>query len=307
MHSPTPSRHPADRRLAGIALRAGGATGFAVMAVAIKLCADRGFSLVEIVFARNAFSVPVILGWLLAGPGLRAVRTRRPMAHLTRSAIGLGTMALSFMALILLPLADATTIGFSAPLFATILSAILLRETIGRHRWLAVAVGFAGVIVVMRPGGSPLAPLGLVVAILSALGTAAANITLRQIGATEGVAATVFWFNTACLAVATALMPFFATPHAWGTWAIASLIGLTGGAAQLCLTGSLRLAPVSVVAPFDYIQLLWAILLGWAIWATHPSLPVVAGAALIMASGLYTVYREHRLHRERLPATPTDL
>ncbi len=306
MRSPAPPTPAQERRLAGIALRVAAVTAFAVLAAAIKLSSARDVSLAEIMFARNAFAMPLIVGWIAAGPGRAALRTRRPAAHVIRAALGLGSMALNFGAIILLPLADATAIGFSAPLFATLLSALLLGEAVGPHRWAAVALGFVGVVVVMQPGGSAIPPLGLAMAIVAALGVGTVNITLRQISATEGVATTVFWFTAAGLVVGALLMPFFATAHDPATWGLMIVIGLAGGVAQICLTGSLRLAPVAVVAPFDYVQLLWASLLGWAIWATHPTPHMAAGAALIVASGLYTLYREHLFHRERLPATPPE-
>lgn len=302
-----PVTRPAERRLAGIALRVTAISFFAVMAAAIKLAADRGVSLVELIFARNLFALPVVAGWVTIGPGWGAVRTHRPMAHLTRAGIGLCSMMLTFLALTLLPLADATTIGFSSPLFATLLSAMVLGEAVGRHRWLAVAAGFAGVALAMQPGGTPLPAIGLAVALLSAFANGVVNVTLRQIGMTEGVAATVFWFNVACLLASGLAVTAFARPHDWQTWALLVGTGLAGGVAQICNTGSLRLAPVSVVAPFDYLQLVWAVAIGWALWRTTPSPAMLAGGTLIVASGLYTLWREQRLRRVRLPATPPEL
>nr|WP_238995693.1 DMT family transporter [Sphingomonas solaris] len=288
-------------------MRLGAVASFAVMAAAIKLASDRGVSAIELVFARNLFSLPVVATWLTLAPGWRAVRTRRPLAHLSRAGLGLGSMTLNFIALAMLPLADATTIGFSAPLFATILSALVLREKVGRHRWLAVAIGLAGVAVAMRPGGASLPAAGLAIALAGALGTGAVNITLRQIGRTEGVAATVFWFTVISLAVSGLGLPFFAGSHDWQLWALLVLIGVSGGCVQICNTASLRLAPVAVVVPFDYLQLLWAMLFGWVLWATVPGPATLAGGGLIVASGLYTVWRERQLHRSHLPATPTEL
>ncbi|MET0270393.1 MAG: DMT family transporter [Sphingomonas sp.] len=304
MAFPTPPARPAERRIAGIALRLAAVASFAVMAAAIKLAAERGVSLVELVFARNLFSLPVVSAWIALGPGWRAVRTKRPAAHLVRAAIGLGSMSLTFLALTLLPLADATTIGFSAPLFATLLSALILRETVGRHRWLAVAIGFVGVGIAMRPGGSALPAAGLLVAVVAALANGGVTITLRQIGATEGVAATVFWFTVACLVASGLVAPFFLGAHDAATWGLLAAMGFSGGLAQIFNTGSLRLAPVAVVVPFDYFQLLWAVLLGWALWRMPPSGATLAGGGLIVASGLYTLWREQRRHRALVAATP---
>lgn len=288
-HSSAPS-HPAR----GILLRILAVACFACMAAATKLADARGVSLLEILFYRNAFSLPLLLGWAMLGPGLAAIRTKRPMAHVTRSAIGLCSMLLNFQALLMLPLADATVIGFSSPFFATALSALVLREQVGRHRWIAVAVGFVGVMIVMQPGGNHIPLAGAAVAVAAAFGTATVVVTLRQIGATETATATVFWFTVAGIIVMGLGMPWFAQMHDAVTWGLLLLVGLFGGAAQLFNTSSLRLAPVSTLAPFDYSQLVWAVLLGWLLWDSRPSGQTWAGAALIVASGLYILHRQRK-------------
>jgi drug/metabolite transporter (DMT)-like permease len=293
---------PKEHRLRGIAYRMGAVLSFAIMAGAIKLAADRGVSTLELIFYRNFFSLPVILAWLALGPGFGMVRTKRPRAHLSRAVIGLISMFLNFQALVMLPLAEATTIGFAAPLFATILSALVLGEQVGRHRWAAVAVGFVGVIVVMQPGNAAMPLPGLIVALLAALGVATVVITIRQIGATEHPATTVFWFNIASLAALSLPMPFFASMHSPAIWAMLVVIGLTGGLMQILMTSSLSRAPVAVLAPFDYFQLLWASIIGWLLWSRAPSPSTLAGGLLIAASGIYTGWREHRLRRLELAA-----
>lgn len=301
---PDPPARPAEHRLAGIALRLAAATAFAVMAAILKLAAERGVSLVELVFARNLFALPVVAAWITAGPGWATVRTRRPAAHVTRAGLGLVSMSCTFIALSLLPLADATTIGFSAPLFATFLSALVLREPVGRHRWMCVAVGFVGVGIAMRPGGSAVPLAGLATALMAALMSGGVTITLRQIGETEAVAATVLWFTVACLVVSGLAVPFFWQARDPTTWGLLIAMGLAGGLGQIGNTGSLRLAPVAVVVPFDYFQLLWAVLLGWALWNTMPSAATIAGGGLIVASGLYMLWREQRRRRDTVSAAP---
>ena len=288
-----------QNRLLGIALRIGAATCFAGMAAAIKLGSQAGVSLPEIAFYRFAFGLPPLLIWIALTRNAGAWRTQRPLAHLTRGMIGLTTMILSFAALTYLPLAEAATIGFAAPLFSVALSALILGEPVGRHRWGAVALGFAGVLIVMRPIDSHLPPTGLVLAILGALGTAAVTITLRQIGRTEATPTIVLWFTCFSMAVTGLLLPFYGQAHDAATWAILLALGTFGGLGQLFLTSALRFAPVSVVVPFDYSQLIWAVLLGWALFDTHPAASTWAGAALIVASGLYTLFREHKIGRER--------
>src|SRR5581483_1605828 len=138
------------------ALRMGSASCFGCMGGAIKLGYDAGVSTPELVFYRFAFGLPPLLLWIAAARNFGAWRTRRPLAHVSRALLGLTTMALTFSALSYLPLAEATTIAFAAPLFAVILSALVLKEPVGRHRWSAVAIGFAGVMMVMRPHGEAL-------------------------------------------------------------------------------------------------------------------------------------------------------
>jgi drug/metabolite transporter (DMT)-like permease len=290
---------PPQNRLLGIGLRVGAATCFAVMAAAIKLGHEAGIATVELVFYRFAFGLPPLMAWIAVTGSWSAWRTERPLAHLTRGALGLATMALAFSALAFLPLAEAATIGFVAPLFAVMLSALLLGEAVGRYRWSAVIVGFAGVLVVMRPGGTDLPPLGLALALGSALGVAAVTIAIREIGRTERTPTTVLWFTAFAMVASGMLLPFVAEAHSPGEWALLAALGLAGGVGQLFLTSSLRFAPVPVVVPFDYVQLVWAVLLGWAIWEARPPATTWVGAAIIVASGLFTIWREHRLGRSR--------
>jgi drug/metabolite transporter (DMT)-like permease len=213
--------------------------------------------------------------------------------------VGLASMALGFASLRYLPLAEATTISFAMPFFAIILSALFLEEKVGAHRWSAVLLGFAGVVIVMRPETSHLPAVGLGLALGSALATAVAAITIRQMGRTEGTQTIVLWFGLTTLAAACLFMPFYAQAHDGLTWLILFAIGSFGGVGQIFLTASLRHAAVSTVVPFDYLQLLWAAVLGWLIFADRPHDTTWMGAVLIIASGLYALYREHRLGRER--------
>jgi drug/metabolite transporter (DMT)-like permease len=297
-------QRPEQNRLAGIGLRLCAATCFALMAAMIKLGYRHGVSTVELGFYRFAFGLPPLMLWIAWSRNYTAWRTQRPGAHLWRAVIGLTTMLMGFSALAYLPLAEATTIGFAAPLFAVMLSALVLKEPVGIHRWSAVAIGFAGVLIVMRPQGSHLPPVGLALALAAAFGVGIVTITIRQIGRTEGTQTTVLWFSMLAVLVLGTAMPFYAERHDATTWAILFALGTVGGLGQLFLTSSLRYAPVPVVVPFDYAQLLWAVLLGWLLFGDHAPTTTWAGAAVIVASGLYTVYREHKLGRDKPKAEP---
>jgi drug/metabolite transporter (DMT)-like permease len=170
---------------------------------------------------------------------------------------------------------------------------------VGRYRWSAVAIGFAGVLIVMQPGTGHLPAAGLAIALLGALAVAAVTITLRQIGRTEQTPTIVLWFTASSMLAVGLFLPWFGRSHDGWTWTILAATGFFGGLGQLFMTSALRFAPVSAVVPFDYTQLLWAVLLGWLLWDTHPQATTWAGAAVIIASGLYTVYRERKLGREK--------
>jgi drug/metabolite transporter (DMT)-like permease len=291
---------PAERRLLAILLRLATAILLTAMFAVVKLADARGVTLFESLFYRQALALPLVLGVVLSGPGLASVKTQRPLAHVWRTVLGMAGMALNFLTFTLLPIAEATVLLFTVPIFATILSALVLKEPVGRHRWSAVALGFGGVLIVVQPGGSALPMHGVAVGLAAAIVVSAINITLRQIGRTESATTTVFWFTILSALPFGALMPVLGKAHDTTTFALLLALGLMGGLAQLTSTASLRLAPVSVVLPIDYSSLIWSALIGWLVFATVPSPHLWLGAPLIVASGLYIVYREHRLHREKI-------
>jgi drug/metabolite transporter (DMT)-like permease len=294
---------PAEQRpLAGIALRLLTAVLLAAMFALVKLAAERGVNLVETLFYRQMGSALCAVGLVAAGPGFASLRTRRVGAHVGRMALGLTAMALNFMAMILLPLAEATAIGFTVPIFSTMLAALLLGEPTGKWRWGAVAAGFVGVLVIVQPGSGEVPLAGASVALVAALLTASVTVVIRRLGATERASTTVFWFASSSLVPLAALMLVFAQPHDGASWAILAGLALAGGLAQLTLTQSLRLAPVALVMPMDYTTLLWATLLGAWLFSELPTPWTWVGAPVIVASGLVIVWREHRLARRAASA-----
>lgn len=287
----SPSDH--DHILTGILCRIGMGLSFSSMAALLKLASARGLNAPELVFYRSLFALPVVLAWVLKRDSLAVLKPNRPLAHVWRSGLGLLSMGLTFQALILLPLADATAINFTAPIFATILSFLVLKEFVGVHRWAAVLVGFLGVLIVARPGGSSLPAIGVAIALVAACGQATVTTMLRQLQKSETVASIVFWFAIAGTVVGALLMPVFGHAHPWQAIAFAIVGGVLGGFGQLFMTASLR-APVSAVTPFDYLQIVAATAFGWLLFADVPTRHTIVGAALIAASGLYTAWREHR-------------
>jgi drug/metabolite transporter (DMT)-like permease len=293
-----------DRLLPAIGLRLVSVLAFATMGALIKLAELRGGGLWELLFFRQAGSLPLVLGWVAAGPGLASLRTKRLGAHATRCVVGVTSMTFMFATLLLIPLAEATTLQFTVPIFATILGALVLGEKTGVHRWSAVVAGFVGVVIVAQPGSGAIPLLGAATGLLAAALSASVSILVRRMGASEPPATIVFYFATLSLIplLPAWLLDFRA--HDPATWALLVATGLVGGVGQLAMTASLRLAPVSVVVPMDYSGLLWATLYGWLLFSVLPGSATWIGAPIIVASGLYIVWREHRLSRGVARAAP---
>ncbi len=286
-----------DRILPAIGYRLMSVLAFTTMGALIKIAEMRGAGLAELLFFRQALALPVVLAAVLSGPGLATLRTQRLPAHILRTSIGLASMSFMFTTVILLPLAEATTLQFTVPIFATILGALVLREPTGWHRWGAVIAGFIGVVIVAQPGSGHIPLLGAATGLTAALLSATVSILLRHIGKTEPATTTVFYFSLLSLVP---LTPFFLMSvgvHDTWTWTLLVLIGLTGGVGQIGMTNSLSLAPVAVVVPMDYSGLIWATLYGWVLFSVLPTAWTWVGAPIIVASGLYIVWREHRLRR----------
>ncbi len=252
----------------------------------------------QIIFFRNLLAfVPVFIYVSQAG-GLAVLRTRRLGGHIVRGIVGILSMVCIFSAFALMPLAEAVALALSAPIFMTALSVPLLGEQVGIRRWSAVIVGFVGVLIMTRPGTGVFQPVALL-AVGGALFYALAMISIRRLGTTESSATTVFYFTLFATAAGAASLPFqWVAPDLAGYLQLVG-IGLVGGVAQLALTQAFRLAPVGLIAPFDYGALVFAVLFGYALWNEVPDAWIVAGSLVVIASGLYILYRETRLARLR--------
>lgn len=291
-----------DRLIPAIAYRLTSVIAFVTMGALIKIAETRGARLGELLFFRQLLAMPVVLIAVVAGPGLSSLRTQRISTHVLRTAVGLASMTFMFATVMLLPLAESTTMQFTVPIFATILGALILREPTGWHRWGAVVSGFMGVVIVAQPGSGHIPLLGAITGLTAALLSASVSILLRRIGQTEQATTTVFYFSLLSLP---ALAPVFigqTVPHDAMTWGLMIFIGLTGGVGQIAMTKSLTLAPVSVVVPMDYSGLLWATLYGYLLFGVLPTPMTWLGAPIIVASGLYIVWREHRRSQTTMTA-----
>ena len=301
-----PSTPPAgqQRAVAGALVRLGAVIVLTLMFALVKMLDARGVHVVESLFYRQAFALPLVVGWIVATRGLASVRTQRIGAHARRTAMGLTGMILNFGGMILLPMAEASSLFNTTPIFATILAVLFLGERPGPWRWGAVGIGFIGVLIVLRPGAAGFDATGAAVALAGAAMTAAISIQIRDLGRTEAATTTVFWFSLLSLAPLGAAMLVFGRMHDAETWGLLVLLGLVGGLGQILLTAALRLAPVSVVLPIDYTGILFAALFGWWFFATQPGPGVWIGAPIIIASGLLIAWREHRLQRASSAPVP---
>ncbi len=270
---------------------------FSAMDVLIKLATET-YPVNQIVFFRSAVAFIPLIFFIHRAGGLEVLPTRRLGAHLWRSVLGLIAMACFFVSFDLLPLGEAVALGQAGPIFLTALSVPLLGEHVGIRRWSAVVVGFIGVLVMTRPGSGVFDP-----AALFALGGAAfyalAMISIRSLAATERPATIVFYYTLTATVLGAASLPFgWRTPDLLG-FALLFAIGLLGGVAQMALTQAFRLAAVSVVAPFEYGGVVFAVVAGYFIWGDFPDFHIVLGVCIVVSSGLYILHRETILARAR--------
>lgn len=294
---PAPIHMTVQNNGMGIALRVAAMVCMAGLAALVKWCSSRGVPVLEIIFFRNAFAFVPVLIYISRTSGFSVLKTKRPLGHLMRSTVGLTGMVCGFTAVSLLPLTESTALSFSAPLFMTALSALILKETVGLHRWGAVVVGLVGVLIMIHPDPSHMAVKGTVFAMVAAVGSAGAMIAIREIGRTEPGATIVFYFTLAGMVLGLASLPFGWVIPDMTTLALLILAGLIGGVGQLFLTEAIRRAPVAVVAPFDYTQLVWASLIGFLVWDETPRLATLMGALVVAGSSIYILLRETRRFR----------
>lgn len=291
------------RPLLALGVRLLAAAALATMGMLVKLAGTRGAHLIELIFWRQLLTV-VLLGAGLALTGkLALLRTKRLSAHARRAASGLFGMVFTYGAVLLLPLTEATTLGFTAPVFAVLIAIVLFRERIGPYRWGAVAMGFAGVIVVMQPfsglhEGVTLA--GVAVGLVAPFMVALISFQLQDLNTTENPWSIVFWFSALTTPIAAMALPFVIAGHDPVTWALILGMGLVGAGAQMLLTTSLRFGSAAVILLMDYTALLWASFYGYTIFDRAAPASLWLGAPLIIAAGLLIAWRERQLARSRV-------
>ncbi|MDX2101145.1 MAG: DMT family transporter [Alphaproteobacteria bacterium] len=287
-----------DSPMLGIGLMVLAVGVFSVMDGLVKLAINTGLTSVQVVFFRSLFGLlPVVAMAAMASNGLASLRPINTRAHALRAALNLASMLLFFTGVGMMPLADAIAIAFAAPLFLTILSIPLLGERVGLHRWAALAVGFSGVLVMTRPGEGGVDVAALLV-LASAFTYALGLVLVRRLSAQETAVALAF--SSALLpAVATGFaMPWlWVNPQSGWVWGLLVVIGLLGGCGQLLMINAFRRAEASLLAPFDYIALLWAAGIGIVLFGDWPGLNIWIGAAIVISAGLYILHREQQRRR----------
>ncbi|MGL4727909.1 MAG: DMT family transporter [Bosea sp. (in: a-proteobacteria)] len=294
--------------LLGIFLKLLSALAFTMMSAGARAVSSR-YPVGEIIFCRSFFAMIPLLAWLAwRGDLANAIRTKNPKAHLKRGVIGSCGMFTGFWALALLPLPDAVAFSYATPLIVVVLAALFLKEKVRAYRWSAVGIGFAGVLVMLSPhlASSPAAAstsaqvigglsLGVIVALTAATFSALATIEVRTLTHTESTGAIVFYFMalTSILGLLTIFLGWN-----WPTLQDALLlvaIGIMGGLGQILLTQSYRHGDASLIAPFEYTTMIWAVLLGWFLFGEWPANAVFIGAGLVILSGIFVIWREHKL------------
>tara|TARA_R110001606_G_scaffold4233_3_gene19802 strand:+ start:524 stop:1447 length:924 start_codon:yes stop_codon:yes gene_type:complete len=283
-----------NRPMAGILTRLAAMLSLAVMFAFVKLAGEQGVHVTESLFYRQLIAMPLICFLIMRSrEGWPSIISNKHKLHILRSCLGIFAMGLNFWAMTLLPLADATTISFTVPIFATLFAAIFLREKVGIRRWSAILIGFVGVLIVVQPGGSLIPAFGAAVALSGALVTAAVTMVIRMLGRTETSVVTIFWFSVYTLPALAICAFIYGGGHDAQTWAYLLGVGIFGALGQLCITQSLRYAPVSTIVPMDYSALIWASFFGIVIFDQYPGLSIWLGAPVIIGSGLFIAWREH--------------
>jgi S-adenosylmethionine uptake transporter len=288
--SPAASAPAGDRIARGIAFALVSFTIFSCSDAAVKWLSGR-YSVFQIIFFSTLFALVPML-WLIARDGgIAALRPRHPWLVGLRALLMAVDMVLVFFAFTQLPLADAYTMLFTAPMLVTALSVPLLGEHVGWRRWSAVVIGFLGVLIVLRPGFAVLL-WGHVAALVSALFFALSLIVVRRIGNRESASSLLVSLMAALLAVSAPVLPFVYVPPSALDLALLAAIGLLSGFGHLTLIEAFRRAPSAVVSPFQYSQIVWGVLFGLWLFGDPPDRWVIAGSAVIIASGLFILWRE---------------
>ncbi len=296
---------PAQRPQLALLIRLAAAFTLSVMLVLVKKASESGIHLAEILFWRQLPTVPILLIWFAATGALQSLKTQRLGKHAQRALYGLTGMFLNFGAVTLLPLAEATTFGFTSAIWAVILSALLLKEKVGIYRWGAVLLGFAGVVVIAQPGDSSIPLFAAGVALAAPFMIALISIQIRDLTKTENPMTIVFYFAAFTAPLLALWLPFVFTDHTPYQWMLLAALAVSGLLGQFLLTAALKYGAVASVIVMDYSALLWATLFGFLFFDRLPTAALWLGAPLIIGAGMIIAWREHSLSKTKaVPGMP---
>lgn len=294
------------RPLRGISLKIGSVLIFIVMASLIKATAQH-VPPGQAVFFRSFFAIPVIIAWLILRREMATgFRVNQPMGHVWRGVVGTMAMGLGFAGLAYLPLPEVTAIGYAAPLLTVVFAAMFLGEEVRAFRIGAVVLGMVGVMIVIWPrltvvpgAAGEAETLGAILVLGGAVFAALAQVFVRKLVNTEKTPAIVFYFSLTATCLSLVTVPFgWVWPTAFETMLLVSA-GLLGGLGQILLTSSYREADASVVAPFDYASMIFALLIGYFVFAEVPTWTMLGGAMLVILAGILIIWRERQLGLQR--------
>lgn len=255
-----------------------------------------------ILWVRNLAQASFVLGVMIRFRRYRAGRSRRPVLQIGRSIANLAQAFLFIFALGMVPLADAVAIGMTGPLMLTAMSALFLGEQVGIRRWSAVASGCVGALIMIRPGMGVVhwaAMLVIAAAFLNVL----SQIGTRMVSVHDHILTTLFYTTAIGVLVTTAMVPFVWVAMPWDAWAMMIAMGLLGGCAHLATNKAFADAPASILAPMSYAAIPIAAVVGYVWFHQFPDRWTIAGALIVVGSGLYVIYRERVRRREREAAT----
>jgi len=295
------------RPLRGISFKIASVLVFIVMAALIKSTAGQ-VPPGQVVFFRSLFAIPVIVAWLAWRRELRTgLRTVQPMGHVWRGVVGTTAMGLGFAGLGYLPLPEVTAIGYAAPLLTVVFAAMFLGEEVRAFRISAVVLGLVGVLIVLSPRLTALQDdavetaeaLGAMLVLGGAVFAALAQVFVRKLVLTESTSAIVIWFSATATLLSLVTLPFGWVMPDGREVAILIAAGLLGGVGQILLTSGYREADASVVAPFEYVSMLFALGFGYFLFDEVPTATMLFGALLVVTAGILIIWRERALGLER--------
>ena len=268
---------------------------FSGMDAAMKQLTE-SYDPMQITCLRAACAWPFIVLWLAKTKRLQHLLDARWSLHLFRAVLGIIMLAAFIKSLETLSLADAYSIFFSAPLLITVLSVWWLKDKVNLKQWIAIIIGLLAVIYMLKPSGENMLSIGAVMVLIASICYAISAITVRILAKSDHAGNMVFWLMTMIMLGAGLLaFPTWQTLQ-WQHWPLFLIIGLTGAAGQVFITEAFRLAPPSIIAPFEYTALVWGLGFDIVLWQLYPSGTMMLGSAVIMASGLYLIWQQNRQH-----------